>query len=120
VILALCLNCSLDTRYTVPGFRAGAIHSVPPPSVTAGGKGLNLARVAAQLGAEVTALGLVGERELDFFTAAMAAQGAGVASTSSIPGETPPPKFWNRTGRCRQNTWMPSSGLLKNWPRKPR
>lgn len=75
MILALCLNCSLDTRYTVPGFRAGAIHSVPPPSVTAGGKGLNLARVAAQLGAEVTALGLVGERELDFFTAAMAAQG---------------------------------------------
>ncbi|MGI6365201.1 MAG: 1-phosphofructokinase family hexose kinase [Bacillota bacterium] len=75
MILSICLNTSLDTRYTAPGFKKGGIHSVAPPSVTAGGKGLNLARVAAQLGASVTALGLVGERDLDFFTQAMEAEG---------------------------------------------
>ncbi len=75
MILSICLNCSLDTRYTVPGFTTGGIHSAPPPSITAGGKGLNLARVAAQLGVQVTALGLVGKRDLDFFSQAMVAQG---------------------------------------------
>lgn len=75
MILSICLNTSLDTRYTVPGFKKGGIHSAAPPSITAGGKGLNLARVAAQLGASVAALGLVGERDMDFFTQAMAAEG---------------------------------------------
>lgn len=75
MIISICLNCSLDTRYTVSGFAAGSIFSAAPPSVTAGGKGLNLARVAAQLGAEVTALGLAGEKDLDFFVHAMKAEG---------------------------------------------
>lgn len=86
MILSICLNCSLDTRYTVPGFRLGSIHSTPPPSTTAGGKGLNLARVAAQLGAQVTALGLAGERDVDFFTQAMEAEGI---APQFIPVPTP-------------------------------
>lgn len=87
MILSICLNCSLDTRYSAPDFMAGSIHSVTPPSITAGGKGLNLARVAAQLGAEVTALGLVGERDLDFFTQAMAAEGI-TANFTPVPTPT--------------------------------
>lgn len=71
MILSICLNCSLDTRYTSCGFAAGAVHTVDQSVVTAGGKGLNLARVAALLGKPVTATGLVGKNELDFFTAAM-------------------------------------------------
>ena len=75
MILSVCLNCSLDTRYTVPGFEIGSIQSVQPPDITAGGKALNLARVAALLQEDVTAIGLVGERDMDFFSESMAAIG---------------------------------------------
>lgn len=72
MILSICLNTSLDTRYTAPGFRAGKIIATEPPHITAGGKALNLARVAAILGGKVTAAGLVGQESMDFFCCSMA------------------------------------------------
>lgn len=87
MILSICLNCSLDTRYTIPGFSVGNIHSTVSPSISAGGKGLNLARVAALLGEEVTALGLVGEADLPFFNQALAATGVR-ARLTHVPAPT--------------------------------
>lgn len=75
MILSICLNTSLDTRYTAPGFEAGKIIATEPPHITAGGKALNLARVAALLGGEVTAAGLVGQESMDFFCRSMAELG---------------------------------------------
>ena len=114
VILALCLNCSWTPAIPCPD-SGQEPSTASPPSVTAGGK-INLARVARSWAPKSPpwAWWVKGNWT---FSAAMAARGAplprcpfpaGVASASSIP-ETPPPKFWNRAGRCRQNTWMPSS-----------
>lgn len=75
MILSICLNCSLDTRYTIPNFQAGDIHPADPPEVSAGGKGLNLARVAALLGESVAAAGLAGEADIPFFTREMSTLG---------------------------------------------
>lgn len=87
MILSICLNCSLDTRYTAPGFAPGSIHSVEPPHITAGGKGLNLARVGALLGEDVMALGLVGGGDIDFFTRSMAEVGV-KSSFTPVPNPT--------------------------------
>lgn len=87
MILSICLNCSLDTRYTSSDFSVGAIHSVPPPQITAGGKGLNLARVAALLGESVLAVGLVGEADTAFFARAMAELGIR-SNFTSVPSPT--------------------------------
>jgi tagatose 6-phosphate kinase len=76
MILSVCLNSSLDTRYNIPGFALGGIFSSLKPHITAGGKGFNLARVAALLGEETCAIGLVGTREELFFADSMAEVGA--------------------------------------------
>jgi pfkB family carbohydrate kinase len=44
----------------VDGLRGGEIHRPAAVTVVPGGKGLNLARVTAELGAPVTAVGFVG------------------------------------------------------------
>ena len=67
MILSICLNSSLDTRHNIIGFAAGKLYEVPAPHITAGGKGFNLARVAALLGADVFAAGPVGSVDRSFF-----------------------------------------------------
>jgi len=60
VILTVTLNTSLDKLYTVEGFRAGEVIRVKEAHYTAGGKGLNVARVVFALGEQVLATGLAG------------------------------------------------------------
>ncbi|MCC3279803.1 hexose kinase [Arthrobacter sp. zg-Y40] len=65
-VLTVTANPALDETYAVSAFTPGGSHRVSPPLVRAGGKGLNVARVAHQLGAPVLAVatcgGLTGER----------------------------------------------------------
>ncbi|MBV1936684.1 1-phosphofructokinase family hexose kinase [Streptomyces sp. BV286] len=60
MILTVTLNTALDITYRVRGLRPHASHRVTDMTERPGGKGLNVARVLAALGHEVTATGFVG------------------------------------------------------------
>ncbi|MFC0627997.1 1-phosphofructokinase family hexose kinase [Kribbella deserti] len=60
LIGAVTLNLALDVTYDVPELVPGGSHRVAQVRQRAGGKGVNVARVAATLGHQVLALGLVG------------------------------------------------------------
>lgn len=60
MILAVTLNPALDITYRVDALRAHTSHRVTEVAERPGGKGLNVARVLAQLGEPVTATGLLG------------------------------------------------------------
>jgi tagatose 6-phosphate kinase len=60
VILTVTLNTALDITYRVRALRPHASHRVSEVTERPGGKGLNVARVLAALGHEVTATGFAG------------------------------------------------------------
>lgn len=60
VILTVTLNTALDITYRVPSLRTGASHRVSEVTERPGGKGVNVARVLAALGHEVTVTGFSG------------------------------------------------------------
>ena len=60
MILTVTVNPSLDTLYQMEQYTQNTVNRVQRVTVTAGGKGLNTARVAAALGEKVTAAGIVG------------------------------------------------------------
>jgi tagatose 6-phosphate kinase len=60
VILTVTLNTALDITYRVRELRPHATHRVTDVTERPGGKGLNVARVLAALGHEVTATGFAG------------------------------------------------------------
>lgn len=60
MILTITMNPSLDKVYTVEDFAVGKVFRPKAMTATAGGKGLNVARVARLLGAEVAATGFLG------------------------------------------------------------
>lgn len=60
MILTVTLNAALDVTYEVGTLERGGSHRVQTVRERAGGKGINVARVAHALGCEVTATGLVG------------------------------------------------------------
>ncbi|MEU4395284.1 hexose kinase [Kribbella sp. NPDC023855] len=60
LIGTVTLNLALDVTYDVPELVVGGSHRVGSPRQRAGGKGVNVARVAATLGHQVLALGFVG------------------------------------------------------------
>ena len=60
MILTVTMNASLDKTYRVARLDTGTVMRVREVSDTAGGKGLNVARVAALLGEEVRATGFLG------------------------------------------------------------
>lgn len=60
MILTVTLNASVDKLYRIETLRPGAVMRVKSVHNTAGGKGLNVSRVAALLGEPVRALGFVG------------------------------------------------------------
>ncbi len=73
LVLTLTPNPAVDVTYTVAGIHLGASHRVPTPLYRAGGKGLNVSRVAHQLGHPTLAIatvgGLSGERFREDLTA---------------------------------------------------
>ncbi len=60
MILTVTLNAAIDKRYVVEEFKTGSVCRVKECSYSAGGKGLNVSRVAAIAGEEVVATGFVG------------------------------------------------------------
>ncbi|WP_329218493.1 1-phosphofructokinase family hexose kinase [Streptomyces sp. NBC_01485] len=60
MILTVTLNTALHVTYRVPALRPHTSHRVTDVRERAGGKGLNVARVLAALGHEVTVTGFVG------------------------------------------------------------
>ncbi|QOV37514.1 1-phosphofructokinase family hexose kinase [Streptomyces ferrugineus] len=60
MILTVTLNTALDITYRVPALRPHATHRVSEVTERPGGKGLNVARVLAALGHEVTVTGFTG------------------------------------------------------------
>jgi tagatose 6-phosphate kinase len=60
LIGTVTLNLALDVTYRVDELVVGGSHRVEAPQQRAGGKGVNVARVAATLGHQVLALGFVG------------------------------------------------------------
>lgn len=60
MILTITLNPSVDIQYRLPDYQENAVNRVSDVSKTAGGKGLNVARVLKQLGEDVAASGFLG------------------------------------------------------------
>ncbi len=60
MILTVTLNAAIDKRYVVEEFITGGVCRVKECSYSAGGKGLNVSRVASIAGEKVTATGFVG------------------------------------------------------------
>ncbi|MEV7793045.1 1-phosphofructokinase family hexose kinase [Streptomyces sp. NPDC087512] len=60
MIVTVTLNTALDITYRVPDLRPHASHRVTDVTERPGGKGLNVARVLAALGHEVTVTGFAG------------------------------------------------------------
>ncbi|WP_133911962.1 1-phosphofructokinase family hexose kinase [Streptomyces sp. NBC_00582] len=60
MILTVTLNTALDLTYRVPALRPHTAHRVTEVTERPGGKGLNVARVLAALGHEVTVTGFAG------------------------------------------------------------
>lgn len=60
MITTVTMNASIDKLYLTASFSAGVVNRVERVVCTAGGKGMNVARVAALCGETVTAAGLIG------------------------------------------------------------
>lgn len=60
MILTVTMNPALDKIYFVDDFKPGSLHRCSDYIVSAGGKGLNVARVAKQIGEEVAVTGFLG------------------------------------------------------------
>ena len=59
MILTVTLNTSIDKLYLMTGIRPETVMRVKEVHNTAGGKGLNVSRVAGKLGEQVSAAGFV-------------------------------------------------------------
>ena len=59
-ILTVTLNPAIDVRYNVENMRIGEVNRTKHIEKNAGGKGINVSRVAKQLGGDILATGIVG------------------------------------------------------------
>ena len=60
MITTITLNPAIDTRYFIDDFQEGKLFRADKIVKSPGGKGLNVTKVLHQLGADVTATGIVG------------------------------------------------------------
>ena len=60
MILTVTANAAIDKRYVVEGFGVGNVNRVKSCVANAGGKGINVSRVASITGEKVTATGFLG------------------------------------------------------------
>ena len=75
MILTITLNPAVDISYKLDYFSLDTVNRVEDVSKTAGGKGLNVARVLHQLGEDVAASGFLGGSLGDFIRTQLAAIG---------------------------------------------
>ena len=86
-VLTLTLNPALDLTLRVGPLRLGAVNRTESSRLDAGGKGINVARVLAKLGHEVTVSGLLGADNESTFVRAFATHQLRDAFIR-VPGET--------------------------------
>ena len=60
MITTVTLNPAIDTRYFIDDFKDGKLFRVDKIIKSPGGKGLNVSKVLKQLGADITASGILG------------------------------------------------------------
>lgn len=56
-MIVVCLSPAIDRSYKVPSLTLGCMHRCENPTVSPGGKGVNVARVLSLLGAQVRCIG---------------------------------------------------------------
>lgn len=66
MILTVTANAAIDKRYVIDGLETGEVNRVKSVEMSAGGKGLNVARTAAIAGEKVTATGFLGGHSGEF------------------------------------------------------
>lgn len=66
MILTVTMNPSIDISYPLDVFELDTVNRVAEVSKTAGGKGLNVTRVLAEIGDNVAGIGLIGGTNGDF------------------------------------------------------
>jgi tagatose 6-phosphate kinase len=71
MILTVTLNTAIDKRYVVQRFQPGEVNRVKSCINTPGGKGINVSKVAAIAGEEVTATGFLGGHSGEFIENAL-------------------------------------------------
>ena len=67
MILTVTMNPSIDKLYMMDSNVPGTVMRVQQVVNTAGDKGLNVSRIAAQLGEQVTAMGVIGGHVGSYF-----------------------------------------------------
>lgn len=77
MILCVCLNPAIDTAYEMPVFEAGSVFRVGGRRESAGGKGINVARVAKLAGEEVDVIGFFGGMRGEFIKKQLTKLGIG-------------------------------------------
>lgn len=87
MITTITFNPAIDKRYYVNKISLGEVQRVLEVENTAGGKGLNVSRVASLLGEKVTATGLLGGASGDFIAKELIKMGI-ENKFQSIKGET--------------------------------
>ena len=75
MILTVTANPAIDRVYFINGFEIGKVHRADRISCSAGGKGLNVARVAHIIGRETAAMGFVGGYTGEFIKSEIEKQG---------------------------------------------
>lgn len=75
MILTVTANAAIDKRYVVEGFGVGNVNRVKSCAANAGGKGINVARVASITGEKVTATGFLGGHAGKFISERVEARG---------------------------------------------
>ncbi|QTL99623.1 hexose kinase [Iocasia frigidifontis] len=87
MLLAITMNPAIDKVYSVDDFAVDAVFRPRDMTATAGGKGLNVARVAYLLGESVTAAGLLGGNNGQFISKEVQKRGI-ISEFMEITGET--------------------------------
>ncbi|NOJ72923.1 1-phosphofructokinase [Paenibacillus alvei] len=87
MITTVTLNAAIDKTYYIPGFNSNALYRVDQTLATAGGKGINVARVIHALGEMVTATGFVAGYNGMAITDMLREEGIGT-DFISVPGES--------------------------------
>ena len=75
MILTVTANAAIDKRYVLEGFGVGNVNRVKSCQANAGGKGINVARVASIIGEKMTATGFLGGHAGKFISERVEARG---------------------------------------------
>ena len=87
MILTVTLNAAIDKRYVMNEYQMGEVNRVTRCKYSAGGKGLNVSRVATIAGEQVIATGFLGGHAGAYISEAIIKQGI-VSDFVYVPGES--------------------------------